>query len=151
MGDILELVDRYQELLEKKAALADETKENNKALEELRQELSEQMIEQEVPRISRGGYSFSLTEKVNYSKRSEEYLYENGLDFFETLRENGLADLIVERVDPRTLSATLKGMAEDEGIPDDVLACVSVYETYDITRRKETNKALKHANAKKED
>ena len=93
MGDILELVDRYQELLEKKAALADETKENNKALEELRQELSEQMIEQEVPRISRGGYSFSLTEKVNYSKRSEEYLYENGLDFFETLRENGLAVL----------------------------------------------------------
>lgn len=93
---LIDMVNNYQELLEKKESLAEETKKNNEQIEALKQEIAQQMIDDDCPRIAAGDYMFSLQIKSNYAKRSEEYLAANDLDFFEVLREQGFADLIKE-------------------------------------------------------
>lgn len=146
--EILELIDQYKELLDMKDSLADQTKENNKKLEEIKKELSAKMIEEECPSISRNGFKYSLQEKVTYNKKSEEDLSKLDVPFFDFLREEGLGDIIQETVNARTLSSTIKALVEEVGeLPEHYLDYINPYETFDIAKRKETNKAGK----KKED
>lgn len=136
---LLELVREYQTLLERKDDLAEQTKQNNLAIEDMKAKIANQMVDDDCTQISTGGYSFSLANKTVYSKRSEKDLAEAGLDFLEVLREEGLGDIIVEKVDPRTLSATLKAYVEENGaLTEGLDSIVKVFETYDITRRKES-------------
>ena len=92
----------YKDLLDKKDELAEQTKENNKKLDELEQEIAQQMVDEEKPDTTVDGFKYSLQEKTIYSKIGEDKLMEKGLNFFEILREEGFGDLIVERVDSRT-------------------------------------------------
>lgn len=134
---LIDKIAQYQELLVRKEQLADATKSNNKALEQMKQEIADQMIDEECPVIGYQGYNFSLQTKTVYSKKSEAELMAGGLDFLGTLRQCGLGDLIVEKVDPRTLSSALKNMVEEDGVlPDELAEVVNVYETTDIGRRK---------------
>lgn len=48
--EILALIDSYKELLDRKDELAEQTKENNKAIEEARNALSQAMIDAESAR-----------------------------------------------------------------------------------------------------
>jgi len=138
---LLEMVHRYQELLLEKERLADLTKENTAAIEAAKAEITQQMVDDDCPRISHGGYSFSLTPKTSYSKRSEAELAEAGLDFFETLREEGLGDIIVETVNARTLQSTMKAYVEENGeLSESLDAVIKTFDYNDITRRKETRK-----------
>ena len=142
--ELYDKIDQYKALLDRKEELAAETKENNAAIEELKQQIAQEMIDNESPVISRGGFRYSLQEKTNYSKKAEEALMAEGLDFFEILREEGLGDLIIETVDSRTLSSSLKAYVEENGeLSEDLARCINVYETYNIMKRKETNKAGK--------
>ena len=75
---LIDMVNSYQELLEKKESLAEETKNNNAKIEALKQDIAQQMIDDDCPRIAAGDYMFSLQIKSKYSKRSEEYLAANG-------------------------------------------------------------------------
>lgn len=43
--DIVTMIDQYKELLDRKDALADQTKENNKAIQEARDALAQAMID----------------------------------------------------------------------------------------------------------
>lgn len=141
---LLELVDLYKELLDKKEELADQTKANNKEIETIKNELTQMMIEEECASVSRNGFKYSLQEKVIYSKRSEEDLAQNETSFFDFLRDEGMGDIIKETVDSRTLSSTIKSMVEEVGeLPEHFNAYINTYETMDISKRKETNKALK--------
>ena len=79
--DIYALVDAYKDLLDTKDELKELTTENNKAITEARSALAQAMIDAESPRISRGGYMYSLGEKTEYSKRGC-----NEEDFFNFLR-----------------------------------------------------------------
>ena len=143
---LLEKIARYQELLVKKDSLADATKENNKALEALKKELADLMIDDEVPSIGYGDYTFSLQEKTSYNKVSNEELLAKGIDFFETLRSQGLGALIEEKVNPKTLSSAIKNIVQETGeLPDELAEVVREYSFFDISRRKTTNKALKSA------
>lgn len=143
---LLEMVNEYQELLEEKEGLAEATKKNNKAIEEKKQEIAQQMIDDDCPKIRSGGYTFSLSDKTIYSKKSEESLQEAGLDFLEVLREQGLGDIIVETVNSRTLQSTIKNLVEEQGeLPAELAEVINSYDTFDIVRRKETNRALKKA------
>ena len=143
---LLEMVNEYQELLEEKEGLAEATKKNNKAIEEKKQEIAQQMIDDDCPKISSGGYTFSLSDKTIYSKKSEESLQEAGLDFLEVLREQGLGDIIVETVNSRTLQSTIKNLVEEQGeLPAELAEVINSYDTFYIVRRKETNMALKKA------
>lgn len=144
--NLLEMVSQYQELLDRKDELSEATKENNKAIEEAKAAIAQQMIDDDCPKISCGGYTFSLADKTIYSKKSEEALQEAGLDFLDVLREQGLGDIIVETVNSRTLQSTVANLVEEQGeLPDELAEVLNVYETFDITRRKESNRALKKA------
>ena len=100
-------IEQYNALLERKEQLAAQSVENNKEIERVRRELADMMIDTEVDRISSGGFTFTLSEKVNFSKKG-------GVDelLFDTLREDGLGDIIKETVNPRTLQSALKEIAE---------------------------------------
>lgn len=143
-----EMVMQYQEILEKKEKLAEETKANNKKKEILEQEICQRMIEEEKPDTTVNGYKFSLRQEMYYSKASEETLAEKGLDFLTVLRDVGLGDIIVERVDPRTLNSTCKNMMEEsEELPEELTEVLSIYEKLGLSRRKANTKALDRAKA----
>ena len=138
---LIDMVKDYQALLERKDDLAAQTKENNAAIEAAKAQIAQQMVDDDCPSIATGGYRFTLQEKTIYSKRSEEDLAAEGVDFLGTLREEGLGDIIVERVDSRTLQATMKGYVEEHGeLSEELAKVITVYETYDIGRRRETAK-----------
>lgn len=139
--ELLDMVRDYQALLETKDDLAARTKENNAAIEAAKIRIAQQMVDDDCPRISSGGYSFSLTPKTIYSKRSEAELADSGVVFFDVLREEGLGDIIVETVNPRTLQSTIKAYVEENGeLSEGLDTVIKSYDTYDITRRKEANK-----------
>jgi len=138
---LLDMVREYQTLLERKDELAAQTKDNNAAIEDRKVKIAQQMVDDDCPRISSGGYSFSLAQKTIYSKRSEEEIKDSGMAFFDVLREEGLGDIIVEKVDPRTLQATMKSYIEENGELSEALdKVVKGFDTVDITRRKESVK-----------
>ena len=138
---LLEMVKDYQTLLERKDALATQTKENNAAIEAAKGKIAQQMVDDDCPRISTGGYSFTLTPKTSYSKRSEEDLAADGLDFFDVLREEGLGGLIVETVNARTLQGAMSAFVEEHGELTEALeSVIRTYDFNDITRRKESRK-----------
>lgn len=148
---LLEKIDAYKEFLDRKDALKEATTDNNKAIEELKKEIAQLMIDEECPTISRNGFKYSLQEKTMYSKKAEETLLAEGLEFLEVLRSEGFGELIVETVNARTLSSSLAAYVQENGaLPEDLAECINVYETYDIMKRKETNKAVKSAKQKEE-
>lgn len=126
-------IEQYNALLERKEQLAAQSVENNKEIERVRRELADMMIDTEVDRISSGGFTFTLSEKVNFSQKG-------GVDeiLFDTLREDGLGDIIKETVNPRTLQSALKEIAEqnDGELPPQYDGLVSVYRYMDVGRRK---------------
>lgn len=146
--DIFKLIDEYKELLDTKDRLKDETTANNKALEAKRKELAQAMIDAESPKVSRGGYLYSLQDKTKYNKIG-------GCDeeaFFSTLEEHGLGDLIKRTVNAQTLNGAMASLVEenDGELPEEFEEFISPYQFYDVAKRKETNKAAKNAKQKKE-
>ena len=94
MADIFTLIDEYKGLMDERDRLKDATTENNKALEKKRNELAQAMIDAESPKVSRGGFLYSLQDKTKYNKIGG--CDEDG--FFETLEEHGLGDIIKRTV-----------------------------------------------------
>ena len=142
----------YKELLDKKDELTELTKANNKELEELEQEIAQMMVDEEKPDTTVDGFKYSLQEKTIYSKIGEDKLMELGIDFFEVLREEGFGDLIVERVDSRTLNSAMNNLVEEIGkLPEDLAECLSVYSQLKISRRKANTWALSRAKKAQEE
>ena len=136
--NIFELTDKLNEALTLKDELADQTKANNKQIEQLKQELADQMIDNEMTSISRCGFKFTLQEKTRYSKKSEADLQAEGINFHEALRAAGFGDLIVETVNPRSLQSSLANYVdENDELPEALVPAINTYETLDIARRKE--------------
>lgn len=144
---LTEMLAQYEVLLDKKDQLAQDTKDNNAAIDKLKAEIAETMIDEDIPSQGYGDYVYSLQDKIKYSKRGETELQEKGLDFFEVLREQGFGDIIKETVNANTLQSTMKAVADenDGELPPELDEIVSSYEMTDISRRKSTNKALKRA------
>ena len=144
---LTEMLAQYEVLLDKKDQLAQDTKDNNAAIDKLKAEIAETMIDEDIPSQGYGDYVYSLQDKIKYSKRGEAELQEKGLDFFEVLREQGFGDIIKETVNANTLQSTMKAVADenDGELPPELDEIVSSYEMTDISRRKSTNKALKKA------
>ena len=144
---LTEMLAQNEVLLDKKDQLAQDTKDNNAAIDKLKAEIAETMIDEDIPSQGYGDYVYSLQDKIKYSKRGEAELQEKGLDFFEVLREQGFGDIIKETVNANTLQSTMKAVADenDGELPPELDEIVSSYEMTDISRRKSTNKALKRA------
>ncbi len=138
---LLEMLKDYNELMQRKEELAAQTKENSAAIEAAKLEITQQMIDDDCPSISVNGYTYSLQQKTAYSKKSDEELAAEGINFLETLREEGLGDIIVERVDPRTLQSTVKAYVEENGeLTEGLNSIIKSYDFNDISRRKVTRK-----------
>lgn len=137
----------FAELKAKKKGLEDEAKAVGKKIEQLEQEICEKMIEDEKPDVTVDGVKYSLTQKTMYSKASEETLLEKGIVFFDVLRDVGLGDIIVEKVDPRTLNSTVRNMAEENDgvLPEELEEALNIYEKLGISARKANTKALDRA------
>ena len=58
-----------------------------------------------------------------------------------------MGDLIVEKVDPRTLQSSINAMAEAGDIPEELLECLNVYEKLTLSKRKANTSALDRARA----
>lgn len=146
---ILEMIDNYKALLDKKDELEAATKENNGKIAEIKDALAQAMIDEEMPKISRNGFMYSLQDKTKYSKKGD--IDED--EFFETLELNGLGDIIKRTVNASTLNSAMNNLAaeNDDELPDDFKEYINEYQFYDITKRKETNKAAANAKKKKED
>lgn len=142
-------VREYKELLDRKAELEALTKENNAAKEALEQVICQMMVDEEKPNTVVDGFTYSLQQKTMYTKKSEDALAEAGIVFFDVLREQGLGDLIVEKVDPRTLQSSVNQMAEEGELPEELLECLNVYEKLGLSKRKANTKALERAKANK--
>lgn len=142
-------IKEYQAILDRKDELAEMTKENNAQKEAMEQEICQMMIDEEKPTTVVDGFSYTLQQKTEYSKRSEAYLAEHNLDFFSVLREQGLGDLIVEKVDPRTLNSTCKELEEAGNMTEELMECLTSYEKLSISKRKANTKALDRAKANK--
>lgn len=155
MGAMMTLDDKvraYKELLDKKDELADLVKENNKAVDELEQEIAQMMVDEEKPDTTVDGFKYSLQEKTIYSKISEEKLMEMGIDFLDVLREQGFEHLIVERVDQRTLNSAMNNLVEEQGeLPEELAECLNVYSQLKIAKRKANTKALNRAKKAQEE
>lgn len=149
MADIFTLIDEYKGLLDEKDRLKDATTENNKALEAKRNELAQAMIDAESPKISRGGYLYSLQDKTKYNKIGDC----DEEAFFNTLEEYGLGDIIKRTVNAQTLNGTMAGLVEenDGELPEDFEEFIKPYQYYDVAKRKETNKTASKAKKKKEE
>lgn len=146
--DIFNLIDEYKALLDEKDRLKDATTENNKSLEAKRNELAQAMIDAESPKVSRGGFLYSLQDKTKYNKIGgcgEEA-------FFDTLEEHGLGDIIKRTVNAQTLNGAMAALVEENGgeLPEDFEDYIKPYQYYDIAKRKETNKAARNAKNRKE-
>lgn len=154
-----EKIREYKAILDKKEDLASQTKENNAAKEKLEKEIAQQMVDEEKPYTAVDGFKYSLSQKIMYSKKSEEDLAalqaETGSSFFDVLREQGLGDIIKEVVDPQTLQSTVSNMAaeleeNDEELPEDLKNCLNIYEKLSISKRKANTKALDRAKKNRE-
>ena len=146
---ILEMIDNYKALLDKKDELEAAAKENNGKIAEIKEALTQAMIDEEMPKISRNGFMYSLQDKTKYSKKGD--IDED--EFFEALELNGLGDIIKRTVNASTLNSAMNNLAaeNDDELPDDFKEYINEYQFYDITKRKETNKAAANAKKKKED
>lgn len=151
-------VREYKKVLDRKDELADLTKQNSAEKEHLEAEICQIMIDEEKPSTVVDGFTYSLQQKTIFSKKSEEDLAalkaEEGLEFFDVLREQGIGDIIVERVDPRTLQSTIAGMVDELGdigeLPEDLAKCLSIYEKLSISKKKANTAALNRAKKSKE-
>lgn len=137
MNSIMTIIDAY------KAAL-DRLDEENRHLDlikeevqQLKDELTAEMVQEEVTSISRGDFTYSLVSKTKFSKVAgkEEEL-------FNVLRENGLGDLIQETVNAQRFNSAMNAEAENnEGeLPEVYNELVNKYSFFDISKRKKTAK-----------
>ena len=132
---LLEKIDQYKALLDRKDELADLTKDNNKAIETCRDELAQMMVDEECDKVSRSGFIYTLQTKTKFSKKA-------GADesLFQLLRDNGLGDIIRETINAQTLQGTCSELAEDNGgeLPEDYAEYINRYDYMDVAKRKET-------------
>ena len=133
-----EMLQKYEELLATKDRLADETKKNNEQLEQTKTEIIQEMIDQNCPITGTDNFAYSLAPKTKWNKRSEKDLLDAGVDFLQTLREEGLGELIVEKVDPRTLNSAISNLVDenDGNLPEGLEKIVSRYDYNDLSKTK---------------
>lgn len=141
----MSLLDTYAELLSRKDSLAEQTKENNIAIERCRQELADMMATTETVKISRAGFSYTLSNKVRYSKKGGK-----DEELFALLNEYGLGSLIKQTVNAQTLQGAMTNLAAENigedgepQLPEEFADVISVFEFLDVTRRKETKRIKK--------
>lgn len=140
-GKVKELIEKYEEIRARKERL---TKEKTAAEEEYKQiqiDLAEAITEIGEDSATNEGFVYSPKVQGKYSFRAQEDLEAEGLDKIAVLKENGFGEIVKETVDWRTLNSTMREVAEsDDGIPEDVLGILNVYDEIIVSRTKKDTK-----------
>lgn len=142
ISSLAEKIQHLQELKALKKELADQVSENNKAIEAAEKDMIADMLDMaetaglEDPSnftVDVGGRRYGLIIKQYCSIRKDARD-----QAFAALRELGLGDLIVEKVDDRTLTKALEELRDEDGnLPEEYDAIpMSVYNKTTISDRK---------------
>ncbi len=138
---LADLVKELRSLLDEKDRLEKEAKQNKANIEAKKQEVIQQMIDDDMDRISCGGYTYALQAKTAYNKIADETLDAEGIDYLETLREEGFGHLIKETVNARTLQGAMAAFVEEHGeLTEGLLTIIKPYDYNDVSSRKEQKK-----------
>lgn len=142
LDTLSEHISNLSALKERKKELADLVKENNAAIEEQEKLVISSMLDLAEAAglddpasftVDVGGRRYGVKVKPYYSIRKDQRD-----EAFAALRTLGLGDLIVEKVDDRTLTKALEEAADADGVlpPEFEILPVSVFEKTTITDRK---------------
>ena len=151
MGSLNEMVAEFERLRAVKESLEEQTKENNKALKEIQEQIIDEMIDLDMPSVTidtegYGAFTYTPQVKTKYSLIGEERAAKDGIDRFEVLRENGLDYLIKETVNAASFNSAIteliSHLGEDEEVPEDLAAIYSSYDDSRVGRTKASKKAL---------
>lgn len=130
---LFELADRLKTLKEEKKQKELELRNINDMLTEIEAALAEFMTLNETPNFTHGGTSFSLRTSLKASAISgkKEELY-------NLLKSSGYGDLVVETVNPSSLSAFVKEqISENENeLPEWLDGLVNIFEKNTVNTRK---------------
>lgn len=138
---LTDLVKELRGLLDEKDRLEADAKKNQASIEAKKKEIAQQMIDDDTPRISCGGYSYALQAKTSYNKISDDALDAEGIDYLDTLRLEGFGHLIKETVNTRTLQSAMAAFVAEHGeLTDGLLTIIKPFDYNDISCRKETKK-----------
>jgi len=130
---MLALADRLKALRADKDALAEQTKANNAEIEHTERELSDIMAQEEIQSFKRAGTLFYLTSRTFASP-----IAGRKADLFDALRAQGHGDIVVETVNPQTLSSFVRErIAENEdSLPAWLEGVVNTHEKVSVGLRK---------------
>lgn len=151
MALINDLVAEFERLRALKTQLEEDTKANNKALQEIQEKIIDEMIDLDMPSVTidtegYGTFTYTPQVKTKYSLIGEERAQRDGIDRFEVLRENGFDFLIRETVNAQSFNSAITDyisrLDEGEDVPEDLAAIFSSYEDSRVARTKATKKAL---------
>lgn len=138
---LTDLVKELRGLLDEKDRLEADAKKNKADIEAKKKEVAQQMIDDDTPRISCGGYSYTLQAKTAYNKIADETLEAEGIDYLDTLRLEGFGHLIKETVNAKTLQSAMAAYVDEHGeLTDGLLTIIKPYDYNDVSSRKETKK-----------
>lgn len=138
---LTDLVKELRGILDEKERLEKATKQNKAAIEAKKQEIAQVMIDEDTPRIVVGGYTYGLQPKTAYNKIADDTLEAEGIDYLDTLREEGFGHLIKETVNARTLQGAMAAfVAEHEVLTEGLLTIIKPYDYNDIFCRKESKR-----------
>lgn len=140
-GKVKELIEKYEEIRARKERLAKEKTAAEEEYKQIQIDLAEAITEIGEDSASNDGFVYSPKVQGKYSFRAQEDLEAEGLDKIEILKENGFGEIVKETVDWRTLNSTMREVAEsDDGIPEDVLGILNVYDEIIVSRTKKDTK-----------
>lgn len=129
---VFELADRLLDLRERKEQLSEQLKAVNAEIEEVDRQLAELMLAEEIQNFVRSGRMFYLKTETYASAVSDRKA-----ELIEWLKANGLGDIVQETVHPRTLSATVKEMLEeDDELPEELSELVNIFEKTTVGLRR---------------
>lgn len=129
---MFELADRLLDLRERKEQLSEQLKAVNAELEEVDRQLAELMLAEEIQNFVRSGRMFYLKTETYVSTAADRKP-----ELIQWLKDHGLGDIVQETVHPRTLSAAVKEMLEeDDELPPDLAELVNVFEKTTVSLRR---------------
>lgn len=134
MSTLTERIGALAQLKELKNEIAENLKSCNAQIEQAEKEIIASMLDlADAAGLDVAGRRYGIKVKPFYSIRKDQRD-----EAFAALRALGLGDLIVEKVDDRTLTKALEEAADEEGClpPEYGILPVSVYEKTSITDRK---------------
>jgi hypothetical protein len=129
---VFELADQLKALKDQKAQMETKIKEINKGIDQAQSRLLQSMIDEEVGKFDRSGFTFYSSSRVHASVRA-------GCkpQIMEWLKQSPYRDLVKEDVNARTLESWAREfLSENDELPDEIQDWMHVFEKQTISIRK---------------